>query len=108
MTAHPTSPTSPKQPAGKSLAGAFCCASLPEHHVRYARAWALHLDSDMPDSAREILECEMDEAQNLFGWDEFQEFKLRLPGFVEFWADWKAEFISLHNASAQASPDKTR
>lgn len=54
----------------------------------------------MPDSAREILECEMDSAQNLFGWDEFQEFKVTLHGFVELWADWKAEFISLHNELA--------
>jgi len=79
--------------------------------VRYARAWALHQYADMPDSAREILEREMDSAQNRFGWAEFQKFKVTLPGFVEFWADWKAEFISLHNVkehaplSARASVD---
>jgi hypothetical protein len=85
----PTSPALPRTP---------CCASLPEHHVRYARAWVLHQDADMPDSAREILEREMDSAQNLFGWDEFQEFKVMLPGFVEFWAGWKSEFLSSHNS----------
>ena len=58
----------------------------------------------MPDSARENLEREMDSAQNLFGWDEFQEFKVKLPGFVEFWADWKAEFICLHNAQDEPRP----
>ena len=91
-----TSP--PEQPSPEGLDETTCCASLPDHHLRYARAWALHRDADMPDSAREILEREMDSAQNLFGWDEFQKFKGTLPGFVEFWADWKAEFISLHNA----------
>jgi hypothetical protein len=59
----------------------------------------------MPDSARQILEREMDSAQNLFGWDEFQEFKVALPGFVEFWADWKAEFISSHNDQTEGPAD---
>jgi hypothetical protein len=33
MTAHPTTPNSPKQPAGQSLAGASCCVSLPEYRA---------------------------------------------------------------------------
>lgn len=90
-------PPSVEEPREEGLDETPCCASLPEHHVRYARAWALHRDADMPDSAREILEHEMDCAQNLFGWDEFQEFKVTLLGFVEFWADWKSEFLSSRN-----------
>jgi hypothetical protein len=89
MTARPTAPNPPQTAAGQSLGAMPCYASLPDHHVRYARAWALHQDADMPDSSREILEREMDSAQNLFGWDEFQKFKATLPGFMEFWADWK-------------------
>lgn len=72
---------------------------LPEHHVRYARAWVLHRDTDISDSAREILEREMDAAQNLFGWDEFQEFKVTLPGFVEFWEERKNELLDIISRS---------
>ena len=31
------------------------------------------------------LENEMDSAQNLFGWQEFQDFKKTLPGYCEYW-----------------------
>lgn len=57
----------------------------PEHHVRYARAWALHQDENNSEETLRTLENEMDSAQDLFGWDEFQEFKKGLPGFIEYW-----------------------
>lgn len=63
----------------------------PAHHVRYARAWMLHEDSGMPEHCKEILEREMDAAQNDFTYDEFQIFKITLPGFVEFWQGFKQD-----------------
>ena len=67
---------------------------MPIHHERYARAWSLHRDPAMSDESRQILEREMDDAQNHFTWDEFQEFKKTLPGFVEYWAEKKEELLS--------------
>ena len=67
---------------------------MPIHHERYARAWSLHRDPDMSDESRQILEREMDDSQNHFTWDEFQEFKETLPGFVDHWAGLKDELMS--------------
>jgi len=55
MTAHPTTPNSPKQPAGQSLAGASCCASLPTQRTgsdcfSACLSWLLKLPQDeVPD-----------------------------------------------------------
>jgi len=65
----------------------------PIHHERYARAWSLHRDPDISDESRRILEQEMDDAQNYFSWDEFQEFKRTLPGFDEYWEFLRKELI---------------
>lgn len=72
--------------------------TTPDHHTRYRKAWLeyYHLtrygrpstdfSSDfMRDAYR--LEHEMDQAQNYFTWDEFQEFKRTLPGFLDIWPD---------------------
>jgi hypothetical protein len=64
---------------------------IPSHHERYARAWDLYLDESLSDGARRSLEQEMDSAQNHFTWDEFQAFKLTLPGFVEHWDGMKKD-----------------
>lgn len=61
---------------------------LPEHHLRYSRAWSLYQDKSLSDEARLILEQEMDDAQNNFGWNEFQEFKETLTGYNKFWNKW--------------------
>ena len=71
------------------------CSALPDHHRRYALAWALYRDETLTNEARETLEREMDSAQNLFGWDEFQAFKQTLSGFVECWAGWKQEVLNI-------------
>lgn len=60
----------------------------PTHHIRYARAWNLFQDDSLSQEARDSLMSEMDSAQNYFGWQEFQDFKVTLPGFVEFWDGW--------------------
>lgn len=64
---------------------------MPKHHARYSRAWFLHQDAELSDESRLILEREMDDAQNYFGWDEFQEFKATLPGYIEHWDGMKDE-----------------
>ena len=69
------------------------CSALPDHQLRYARAWTLYRDDTLDDESRQILEREMDSAQNHFGWDEFQEFKQTLHGFVQFWGEWKRELL---------------
>ena len=63
--------------------------AMPEHHNRYAIAWSLHQDPTCSEESRLILEREMDDAQNSFGWDEFQTFKTALPGFVEHWSEMR-------------------
>ena len=67
---------------------------LPEHHRRYAIAWSLHQDPDCSEESRLILEREMDDAQNSFGWDEFQKFKATLPGFIEHWASMRESALA--------------
>jgi predicted nucleotide-binding protein (sugar kinase/HSP70/actin superfamily) len=57
----------------------------PLHHQRYRRAWDLYQDESLSPAAKKILENEMDSAQKYFGWEEFQEFKKTLPGFIEHW-----------------------
>lgn len=83
------------------------CPALPDHHRRYALAWSLYRDDSLADGAREALEREMDAAQNLFGWDEFQDFKQTLPGFVEHWANWKREALKIleQNAKTEGSAE---
>lgn len=56
----------------------------PEHHNRYRKAWEEYSTCFDKVRAKE-LEREMDSAQNHFGWDEFQEFKKTLPGYIEYW-----------------------
>jgi hypothetical protein len=71
------------------------CPAATCHHRRYALAWSLYRDESLTDDARETLEREMDSAQNLFGWDEFQTFKQTLSGFVEHWANWKRDALKI-------------
>ena len=59
----------------------------PSHYRRYRVAWEAYIDPDTPDACRLDLENEMDSAQNEFTFDEFQEFKKTLPGFVRFWQE---------------------
>lgn len=74
-----------------------CTSSIvegePEHHRRYRLAWLAHLDPDTPEHCLIDIENEMDSAQNHFTWDEFQEFKKTLPGFVEHWNGIKADLV---------------
>jgi len=63
--------------------------SEPEHHKRYRVAWEAHRDPDTPKSCLKDIENEMDNAQNDFKWDEFQEFKQTLPGYIEHWEKMK-------------------
>lgn len=67
---------------------------MPEHHRRYAIAWSLHQDPTCSEGSRLILEREMDDAQNSFGWDEFQVFKETLPGFVGHWSAMRDTVMS--------------
>ena len=67
---------------------------MPEHHRRYAIAWSLHQDPTCSEESRLILEREMDDAQNSFGWDEFQTFKTTLPGFVEHWSAMREDIMT--------------
>lgn len=53
---------------------------------RYARAWDEYRTCFDKSRARE-LEVEMDSAQNHFTFDQFQEFKVTLPGYVGYWND---------------------
>ena len=68
--------------------------SPPDHHIRYARAWDLYRDNSLPDDLKIILEQEMDSAQNHFEWNEFQEFKKNLQGFIEHWEGLKKTMLS--------------
>lgn len=56
------------------------------HQDAYCQAWMEYKDCRDPVRKKE-LEQAMDEAQNNFTWDEFQAFKITLPGFVEFWSN---------------------
>jgi hypothetical protein len=56
----------------------------PEHHETYRTAWTEYR-SCLSEQRRKELEQMMDRAQDNFGWDEFQDFKITLPGFMEFW-----------------------
>jgi len=56
----------------------------PEHHARYRVAWKEYCTCVDEQQARQ-LEREMDDAQNSFYFDEFQAFKLALPGYSEYW-----------------------
>jgi hypothetical protein len=52
-------------------------------------AWQAYNDPDTPKSCLQAIEKEMDSAQNHFEWDEFQEFKVTLEGFEEFWESFR-------------------
>ena len=69
-------------------------SKIPEYHRRYAIAWLLHQDPARSEGSRLILECEMDDAQNSFGWDEFQLFKTTLPGFIQHWEGMKDSIVN--------------
>ena len=97
----------------------------PEHHRRYRAAWTEYRTNLDPERAKE-LEQEMDSAQNHFGWDEFQKFKVTLEGYVEYWdflkrsvggavklpkvneaadpADWWKDGNGEHKAEDETSP----
>ena len=47
----------------------------------------------MSEEAKLTLQKEMDSAQNEFTWDEFQEFKKTIKGFVEHWDMLRAEAL---------------
>ena len=68
--------------------------NMPDHQKRYLRAWLLYKDEDWSEEEKTNLENEMDNAQNDFGWDEFHEFKHKLPGFVEHWEGLREDFLS--------------
>lgn len=55
------------------------------HQQRYRDAWEKYRDPTLTDAERQVLEQEMDSAQNDFTWDEFQDFKKTLPGYLEHW-----------------------
>lgn len=59
--------------------------TIPNHHLRYSRAWSLYQEKGLSEELKISLENEMDSAQNLFGWQEFQDFKKTLPGYCEYW-----------------------
>lgn len=61
----------------------------PDHHRRYALAWDLYQDSGLTEESRRALEKEMDAAQTLFKWGEFQDFKRTLPGYEKYWKQLK-------------------
>lgn len=63
----------------------------PPHHVRYARAWDLYRDESLSDEARQILEQEMDAAQDHFNQEEFRVFKQTLPGYLAHWKKLKRD-----------------
>lgn len=65
-----------------------------DYRKRYETAWNLYLDPDLSKEAKLILQKEMDSAQNEFTWDEFQEFKKTLKGFVEHWDMLRAESLA--------------
>jgi len=65
--------------------------SEPNHHRLYRLAWESYIDPDTPKSCKRNLEKEMDSAQNHFCWDEFQEFKETLPGYIAHWEGLKAD-----------------
>lgn len=52
---------------------------------QYAAAWAAYKET-WDDGERLRLGKAMDSAQNHFTWQQFQEFKVTLPGFIEYWA----------------------
>ena len=64
-----------------------------DYRKRYETAWNLYLDPDLSEEAKLTLQKEMDSAQNEFTWDEFQEFKKTLKGFVEHWDMLRAEAL---------------
>ena len=63
----------------------------PGHHRRYRVAWGLYRDRSLSQGHLKALEREMDNAQNRFAFDEFQDFKETLPGFNEHWDQLAAE-----------------
>ena len=69
-------------------------ANEPNHHVRYRRAWDLYRDEGNSPETLKALEREMDDAQNEFDYEEFREFKVTLPGYVEFWKNWEERVIA--------------
>ena len=69
-------------------------SQVPDHHLRYARAWTLYRERRLPEECLLILEREMDSAQDEFRFDEFQVFKETLPGYLKFWEEWQAEFLA--------------
>jgi hypothetical protein len=67
------------------------------HYERYLRAWLLHQDPTCSEQSKLILEREMDDAQNHFGWEEFQHFKITLPGYVEYWDQMRRRLVNGFN-----------
>jgi len=72
--------------------------TTPEHHTRFRNAWLQYyyltrygrpstdFSSDFMRDARR-LEHEMDQAQNCFTRDEFEEFQRTLPSYLGVWPD---------------------
>lgn len=59
----------------------------PQHHELYRRYW-LEYKSAYDDVERVQLGRLMDEQQDKFGKDEFDRFKVTLPGYMEFWGTY--------------------
>ena len=74
---------------------------MKPHEKQYADAWDEYCKG--PTSRALELEGIMDQAQNHFTLDEFQEFKKTLPGYLEF---WNALSAAAANAASNI-PEKT-
>lgn len=55
-----------------------------KHQDDYRRYWMKYLDCTSSVRRKE-LESLMDQAQNHFSWNEFQEFKVTLPHYIDHW-----------------------
>ena len=67
--------------------------ATPKHQNRYALAWSLWKEPSCSPENKLVLEREMDNAQNNFTWQEFQDFKETLPGYLDHWNIWKKALI---------------
>ncbi len=55
--------------------------------VWYAELWESY-KAAQSDHERLVLGSLMDKCQNEFEYQEFQDFKVTLPGFLGFWQGW--------------------
>ena len=73
----------------------------PDRHKRqYREAWNEYR-TNFDEERKLQLERAMDNAQNSFEWDEFQEFKVTLEGYVEYWGFLKDQGMKAVAAMAR-------